>query len=83
MLSILISEGPYIVITAMLVVFHYVFYRCHVKMWRSSRSFHKLLLHGGAHSIVTIRIPSLMSDRASKALAAASLLGILKHTNQY
>jgi hypothetical protein len=48
------------------------------------RSFHKLLFHKGAYSIIAI-IPSLMSDRASKALAVASLLGILKHTmpNQY
>ena len=54
-------------------------------MWRSSRSFHKLLLHGGAHSIVAIPILSLMSDRASEALVAASLLAILEYTmpNQY
>jgi hypothetical protein len=43
--SILISEEgfialPNIVFTAMLVVFYYAFYICHVKAWRSSRSFH-------------------------------------------
>ena len=43
--SILVSEEgfivlPNIVFTATLVVFYYAFYRCHVKVWRSSRSFY-------------------------------------------
>jgi hypothetical protein len=48
--SILISEGagegilsllPNIVFTATLVIFYYALYKCRVKVWRSSRSFHK------------------------------------------
>jgi hypothetical protein len=44
--SILISEEgfialTYIIFTATLVVFYYALYSCHVKVWRSSRSFHR------------------------------------------
>ena len=82
--SILISEEGFIALTLYCIqsrasrIFNRHFYRCHVKVWRSSRSFHRQphILHGVATQSFQSPSPIMRQGSPRRVLSTGNMASI-------